>query len=447
MAINEFGNRLPEETDEEKKMREQRQERVLALRGSYGGAAYQFGPRPSEEMALQPSIDTINPVPEITTGLAPVEQLPWGGTMRPATESTGYGEKRFSNIPEDVGRADTTFITEAPKKAEKNVRDFSNFNEEDFTKYATNEVETAMGIKINKPAISIAMERNPGYAANSPKVQEAIKQVADEQAVAYKRVQDHVSRALRDKAVYDAKQEHFRKSYDEQEEKRKKEIDDAYKLRNNLLERRERAVMSLNKTVKNEEGPFGGLDEDAKKAVESLDQDGAIKYLKWHVQNLDSEMDRLTESYKLKPFAARVEQSKDTGIIEPGNIDLSNLPIVKNADGTISTVKSKSFNIGGQEVLLPTIAENGDMLSDKDAVNLYKKTGKHLGKFKSPETATAYAKQLSGQQGAKILAEPVRDKSGGVTYTNPEQVRTDLKLGKLTRDEARKIILQMTTGT
>ena len=91
---------------------------------------------------------------------------------------------------------------------------------------------------------------------------------------------------------------------------------------------------------------------------------------------------------------ARVLFSAD-GQVEAGNIDLRKQPRVKNPDGTTSTVRSMSINEDGVEILIPTVAHDGrGVLSDDAAIAQWHKSKKHLGKFKTPEAATRYAKQL-----------------------------------------------------
>lgn len=82
----------------------------------------------------------------------------------------------------------------------------------------------------------------------------------------------------------------------------------------------------------------------------------------------------------------------------PGNIDIYNRPIHKNERGQIETVKSISIGEEGTEVLIPTISPEGKALSNREAVDLYRKTKKHLGKFKSISEANSYARDLHKQQ-------------------------------------------------
>ena len=85
---------------------------------------------------------------------------------------------------------------------------------------------------------------------------------------------------------------------------------------------------------------------------------------------------------------------------EGGNIDLYDRPKVPNPKGGTSTVYSMSFRDEdersprfGQEVLVP-LADEGRILSEAEARQKYQKGGRHLGAFRTPEEATAYAKQL-----------------------------------------------------
>jgi hypothetical protein len=101
------------------------------------------------------------------------------------------------------------------------------------------------------------------------------------------------------------------------------------------------------------------------------------------------ETSKKEKTYLLEPGAS--------GMIEPGNIDLSYRPKVKNrvpGEGGYSTIRSLGFqDQDGNEVLIPTVV-NGKILSEEGAIENYYKTGKHLGKFKSPEDSTRYGELL-----------------------------------------------------
>lgn len=85
-----------------------------------------------------------------------------------------------------------------------------------------------------------------------------------------------------------------------------------------------------------------------------------------------------------------------------GNIDLYDRPQHRNANGSISTVDSTSYNIDGQEVLLPTVwNRNGTPYhsqNDEEILQRYRDTGEYLGKFSTVEEANDYAEKLHLEQ-------------------------------------------------
>jgi hypothetical protein len=96
--------------------------------------------------------------------------------------------------------------------------------------------------------------------------------------------------------------------------------------------------------------------------------------------------------------------------VVPGNLPLEVTQVVKNDDGSISTVRTISVGVDGGEVLIPT-AIGGRVVSDEEAIAHYKETGENFGTFSTAEEATAYAEALhrshEGQvpRGADGIAE------------------------------------------
>jgi hypothetical protein len=146
----------------------------------------------------------------------------------------------------------------------------------------------------------------------------------------------------------------------------------------------------------------------------------------------------------------------EAGMVEPGNIDLTRRKVLFNADGSYSTERSMTFNDNGHEVVIPTVAEDASrILSEDEAIEQYRRTGKHLGKFiddrsSQPEgqaRADLYAERVHKEQqrhyGTPAAPDYVADLEGG-------QFRTGSKVndrdniwgstgGMLTGEEAYKI--------
>lgn len=101
---------------------------------------------------------------------------------------------------------------------------------------------------------------------------------------------------------------------------------------------------------------------------------------------------------KIPPIKTMATPAPVPGMLSPGNLNLMQRPMVKNPDGSVSTVKSMSFNFGGREVLIPLIHPMGFEMTPAQAVRWFQRSRQHLGTFDTPKNATAYAEALHQQQ-------------------------------------------------
>ena len=112
------------------------------------------------------------------------------------------------------------------------------------------------------------------------------------------------------------------------------------------------------------------------------------------------------------PVAAKLPAKPPVKPTVSGNIDLSKRKPVTLPSGEQATIRSMSVGFDDGEVLIPTIGPNGenwDPDTDKGydaAVSHYKKTGQHLGKFKTPDEASAYGEWLHNQEAERIGVGP-----------------------------------------
>ena len=152
---------------------------------------------------------------------------------------------------------------------------------------------------------------------------------------------------------------------------------------------------------------YGGgvVDEAVKKAVKKLSSNAVGQALLTAGASAGGEGFEEFVSDVFAPIWQRATYAKDPYASDKygaGNIDLKNRPQYQNADGTISTVDSWSFNIDGKEVLLPSVwMRDGKPYRSSNADEIlrhYKETGEYLGKFDTVEQANAYAEKLHQEQ-------------------------------------------------
>ena len=81
-----------------------------------------------------------------------------------------------------------------------------------------------------------------------------------------------------------------------------------------------------------------------------------------------------------------------------------------------------SFNEGKNEVLIPTVSDDGRIMSDNDAIKSYQSSGQHLGKFKTVDAANTYAQSLHQDQEKMYAPQGQQQASSVFVNTPPIQV-------------------------
>jgi hypothetical protein len=129
-------------------------------------------------------------------------------------------------------------------------------------------------------------------------------------------------------------------------------------------------------------------------------------------------------------MADAIQNGYVDGMIEQGNVDAFNRPVLKNPDGSVSTTSSISIEEDGREILIPTVV-NGKRISQQDAIDRYHRTGEHLGKFTTPDAADAYAQSLHNRQARTLdggSSEPtLQDQMGEAAKIQDPEVRAQVE--------------------
>lgn len=100
----------------------------------------------------------------------------------------------------------------------------------------------------------------------------------------------------------------------------------------------------------------------------------------------------------------RMREKKEDGLLEKGNIDIHNRPVVKRDNGKYSTVDTIGVGIGeGREANIPRISKDGRVMSNKEAIENFKKTHEHLGIYKDRDSAARAAQKLHKDQEKEYL--------------------------------------------
>ena len=112
-------------------------------------------------------------------------------------------------------------------------------------------------------------------------------------------------------------------------------------------------------------------------------------------------------------------------------LDPGSQPAVQNENGDISTVRTMGFEDNGRQVNVPSVpAEGGRIMSNEEAYQRYKETGKHLGKYDTIDEASTAAERLHQQEAQQISQHP----QGQQPQITPEMAKA---LENAFKDEAR----------
>ena len=119
---------------------------------------------------------------------------------------------------------------------------------------------------------------------------------------------------------------------------------------------------------------------------------------------------------KLKSIGGDVSSKENGQIIKPTLDPSKPIAIVKNSDGTTSTVRTIGIEVDGKNYVIPTVSKDGRIMSNEEAVKHFKETGEHFGAYKTRKEADQAAEELHKSQ-SHFADDP---KQYTKTATNPK---------------------------
>ncbi len=118
----------------------------------------------------------------------------------------------------------------------------------------------------------------------------------------------------------------------------------------------------------------------------------------------DTQMAGVSMPPQMNTQVTGVDMPRDplAGLLERGNIDENNRPMVIHPGGDVSTVYSMTVpGRNGGYVNIPSVSEDGRMMDEREAEEQYRRTDRHLGEYDSVQTAEAAAQKTHESQAGK----------------------------------------------
>ena len=115
--------------------------------------------------------------------------------------------------------------------------------------------------------------------------------------------------------------------------------------------------------------------------------------------------------------------------ITPPTLDVKKQPIIKNNDGTVSTVRSIGVGTNSGVVVLPTVDRKlNKIVNPQTAINNYIKSGEHLGIYPNEKIANLAAQAISRNEANRIVPAMQRDVANAIGTTNYKRFAENIDL-------------------